>query len=63
MTDRLRRIIEEARRFPDILHQSLFFSLCRDLTDLTIHQNSIEAKVVLDLVEEYSKAEWEAQKP
>jgi hypothetical protein len=63
MTERLQRIINESRRYPDILHQSLFFSLCRDLNDLTIHQNSIESNTILDLVEEYSKAEWEAQKP
>jgi hypothetical protein len=36
-----------------------FFALLRDLTDLTIHENSIESKTILDLVEAYAKAEFD----
>ena len=37
-----------------------FFSLCRDLNDLTIHQNSVPAKELLDLVADYATAEYNA---
>jgi hypothetical protein len=42
---------------PDRLHQQLFFGLCRDIKDLTIHQNSVPTKELLDLVADYATAE------
>ena len=40
--------------------RTAFFSLCRDLNDLTIHQDSVPAKELLDLVPDYATAEYNA---
>lgn len=63
MTDRLQRAIEESANDPDRLHQRLFFALCRDITDMTIHPDSVPAKDLLDLIESFAVAEYNAEKP
>jgi hypothetical protein len=48
----------------DRLHQRLFYAICSDLTVMcTTHQNVISVKAILSLVEKYSVAEYNAQKP
>ena len=63
MTERLKRALDDSVANPDRVHQRLFFALCRDLTDLTVLANSVEATMILDLVSDYATGEWEAQKP
>ena len=63
MTDRLKRAIEESKADPDRFHQRLFFALCRDLNDFTIHQNSVPAVELLDLVADYAPAEYNSSSP
>ena len=63
LTERLKRALEESAADPDGLHQRLFFALCRDLTDLAVLANSVEATMILDLVGDYATGEWDAQKP
>jgi len=63
VTERLKRALEDSVADPDRLHQRLFFSLCRDLTDLaSALENSVEANMILDLVSDYATGELEAQK-
>jgi hypothetical protein len=63
LTERLKRALEDSVADPDRLHQRLFFALCRDLTELAVLANSVEATMILDLVGDYATGEWEAQKP
>jgi hypothetical protein len=63
LTERLKRALEESVVDPDGLDQRLFFALCRDLTDLAVLANSVEATMILDLVSDYATGEWEAQEP
>ena len=64
LTERLKHALEDSVAEPDRLHQRLFFALCRDLTDLAVLANSVEASMILHLVSEYATGEWEtALKP
>ena len=63
MTERLKGALDDSLADPDRLHQRLFFALCRDLTELAVLANSVEATMILDLVGDYATGEWEAQKP
>jgi hypothetical protein len=39
------------------LHLRLFFALCRDITDMTIHQSFVPSDQLLELFTDYANAE------
>ena len=41
----------------------LFFAICREITDLTFHQNSVSAEELLDLVADDATAEYNSRLP
>ena len=54
MTERLKQALQGNK---DTLHLWLFFAICRDITDLTIHQNSVPSDQLLELITDYANAE------
>ena len=60
MTERLKAALEGNKDTP---HLRLFFAICRDITDLTFHQNSVPAEELLDFVADYATAEYNSRLP
>jgi len=64
MTERLRQTMDRcaAEQYRE-MHQMLFYSLCRDLSDLVVTRssvrNTVSAKAILDLQCQYATAETE----